>query len=157
MRKDFKVRLAGAGRSGQVAAAIVPFDIKEVWGKARMPVKGSINGGPEFRTTVVKMKGEYFFCVNRKMRADAGGVGPGDMVKVALEPDTAPRVVEVPADLKKALAANRAAQQAWDRYAYSHRKEFAQWITEAKKPETRARRLEKAVAMLAAGRNLSER
>jgi uncharacterized protein YdeI (YjbR/CyaY-like superfamily) len=74
-----------------------------------------------------------------------------------MEPDTAPRTVEVPPDLKKALGANKAAHAAWDKYSYTHRKEFAQWVTEAKKPETRARRLEKAMEMLAAGKNLSQR
>ena len=55
------------------------------------------------------------------------------------------------------MKTNQAAQAAWDRYSYTHRKEFVQWITGAKKPETRARRLEKSVSMLAAGRNLSQR
>ncbi len=156
MRKEFKTKLAGVGKSGDVAAVIVPFDVKGEWGKARVPVKGTINGSP-FRTTVVRMNGEYCFCVNQKMRNAAGGVGPGDTVRVSLEPDTAPREVEVPPDLKRAIAASKTAQQSWDRYSYTHRKEFANWITEAKKPETRARRLEKAVEMLAAGKNLSER
>lgn len=157
MRKTFKTTLVGSGRGGTTAAVVVPFDIKEVWGAGRVPVKGKINGGPDFRTTVVKMKGDYFFCVNQQMRADAGGVGPGDRVMVSIEPDTAPRVVTVPPDLKKALKANPKASATWDRYAYTHRKEFANWITEAKKPETRARRLDKTIEMLAAGRNLSER
>lgn len=156
MRKEFKVKLVGRGKSGDVAGVVVPFDVKQVWGSARVPVKGTINDAA-FRTTVVRMGGEYCFCVNQNMRAAAGGVGPGDMVKVAIEPDTAPRTVEVPSDLKKAIAANKSAQAAWDKYSYTHRREFAQWIREAKKPETRARRLEKAVEMLAAGRNLSER
>ena len=76
---------------------------------------------------------------------------------IVMEPDTAPRIVETPPDLKKALKASKAAQAAWDRYSYTYRKEFARWITEAKKPETRARRLEKSLEMLAAGRNLSQR
>jgi len=74
-----------------------------------------------------------------------------------MEPDTAPRTIEAPPDLKKALKTNQRAQEAWDRYSYTYRKEFAQWITEAKKLETQARRLEKSIAMLAAGRNLSQR
>ncbi len=157
MRKAFKTKLVGRGRSGEVAGVVVPFDVKQVWGSARVPVKGTINGTAEFRTTVVHMDGEYCFCVNQQMRAAAGGIGPGDTVNVVLEPDTAPRTVETPPDLKKALKSNPAAQAAWDRYSYSHRKEFANWLTGAKKPETRARRLEKSIAMLAAGRNLSER
>lgn len=157
MKKSFRTTLAGFGRSGQVAGVIVPFDIKEVWGKGRVPVRGTINGGPPFRTTVVRMKGDYCFCVNQKMRADAGGVKPGDKVTVVLEPDTGTRTVTVPPDLKKGLKANPRAQESWDRYSYTHRKEFANWIIEAKKPETRARRLEKAIEMIEAGRNLSER
>lgn len=156
MRKEFKTRLEGAGKSGSVAKLVVPFDVKEVWGKGRVPVKGTVNGAP-FRTTVVRMGGEYCFCVNQKMREDAGGIGPGDSVKVVLEPDTAPRVVEVPADLKKAIAGNKAAKDAWDNSSYTNRKEFANWIMDAKRAETRQRRLEKAVEMLAAGRNLSDR
>ena len=116
---------------------------------------GTINGF-RFRSTVCRMGGEYFVCVNRFMR-EGGKCGVGDTVTVVMEPDTAPRTIEAPPDLKKALKTNKAAQAAWDRYAYTHRKEFVQWITEAKKPETRARRLEKSVAMLAAGRNLSQR
>ena len=155
MRKEFKVKLFGCGRSGQVAGMNLPFDPKKVWGKSRLPVAGTINGF-KFRTTVCPMKGEYFVCVNRRMREGAK-CGVGDTVKVVLEPDTAPRTAEPPPDLRKALTSNKAAQDAWDRYSYTYRKEFAQWITEAKKPETRARRLEKTLEMLAAGRNLSER
>ena len=155
MRKEFKVKLFGCGRNSQVAGMNLPFDVKKVWGKARVPVTGTINGF-KFRTTVAPMRGEYFICVNRQMR-EGGNCGIGDTVKVVMEPDTAPRTVNPPPDLKKALKSDQAAQQAWDRYSYTYRKEFAQWITEAKKPETRARRLEKSIAMLAAGRNLSER
>ena len=157
MRKEFKVKLVGRGKSGDVAGVIVPFDVKQVWGSARVPVKGTINGTAEFRTTVMRMGGYYCFCVNQQMRAAAGGVGPGDTVKVVMEPDTAPRTIEPPPDLQRALKANPAARAAWDRYSYTYRKEFAQWITDAKRPETRARRLEKSIAMLAAGRNLSQR
>jgi hypothetical protein len=155
MRKQFKVTLFGCGRNSKVAGMNIPFDVKKVWGKSRVPVAGTINGF-KFRTTVCPMRGEYFVCVNRFMRA-GGKCGVGDTVKVVMEPDTAPRTIAAPPDLKKALKSNPAAQAAWDRYSYTCRKEFAQWITEAKKPETRARRLEKSIAMLAAGRNLSQR
>ncbi len=157
MRKQFQTKLVGRGRSGDVAGVVVPFDIKQVWGSARVPVKGTINGKAEFRTTVVRMGGEYCFCVNQQMRAASGGVGPGDTVTVVIEPDTSPRTVETPPDLKTALKRNPAAQAAWERCSYTHRKEFVNWITGAKKPETRTRRLQQCLAMLAAGRNLSER
>jgi Bacteriocin-protection, YdeI or OmpD-Associated/Domain of unknown function (DUF1905) len=154
-RNESATKLFGCGRSGQVAGMNLPFDPKKVWGKSRIPVTGTINGF-KFRTTVCPMRGEYFVCVNRHLR-EGGNCGVGDTVKIVMEPDTAPRIVEAPPDLKKALKTNPAAQSAWDGYSYTHHKEFAQWITEAKRPETRARRLEKAVEMLAAGKNLSER
>ena len=155
MKKQFTVTLFGAGRNSKVAGMNIHFDVKKVWGKARVPVTGTINGF-KFRTTICRMGGEYFVCVNRFMR-EGGKCGVGDIVKVVMEPDTAPRTIQAPPDLKKALKSNPAAQAAWDRYSYTCRKEFAVWITEAKKPETRARRLEKSIAMLAAGRNLSQR
>ena len=155
MKKEFTVTLFGAGRKSEVAGMNIPFDVKKVWGKARVPVAGTINGF-KVRTTICPMGGKYFVCVNRFMR-EGGKCGVGDTVKVVMEPDTAPRIIQAPPDLKKALKTNHAAQAAWDRYSYTCRKEFAQWITEAKKPETRARRLEKSIAMLAAGRNLSQR
>ncbi len=154
MRKQFKVKLFGSGKA-EVAGMNIPFDVKKVWGKARVPITGTINGF-KFRSTVAPMGGEYFVCVNRQMR-EGGQCGVGDTVRVIMEPDTAPRTIEPPPDLKRALKTNPAARAAWDRYSYTYRKEFARWITEAKRPETRARRLEKSVAMLAAGRNLSQR
>jgi hypothetical protein len=61
------------------------------------------------------------------------------------------RAVKAPRDLAEALATNEAARALWDGMAYSHRKEYVGWIEEAKKAETRARRVEKAVAMMASG------
>lgn len=136
MRKEFKVKLFGCGRSGQVAGMNLPFDPQKVWGKSRLPVTGTINGF-KFRTTVCPMRGEYFVCVNQQMR-EGGKCGVDDTVKVVMEPDTAPRTVEAPPDLKKALKTNKTAQAAWEHYSYTNRKEFAQWIITAKKPETRA-------------------
>jgi hypothetical protein len=151
MRKEFTVKLFGAGR-GEVAGMNLPFDPKKIWGRSRVPVAGTINGF-KFRSTVAPMGRKYFICVNRQMREGAN-VGVGDTVRVVLEPDTAPREVEVPPDLKKVLACTQAAKAAWDRSSYTHRKEFAKWINEAKKPETRERRLEKTIQMLAAGEHL---
>src|SRR5947209_13440914 len=110
MRKEFKVKLFGAGK-GEVAGMNIPFDVKKVWGKARVPVTGTINGF-KFCTTVAPMGGEYFVCVNRFMR-EGGRCGIGDTVRVVMEPDTAPRTIDPPPDLKKALKSNKAAQATW--------------------------------------------
>jgi uncharacterized protein YdeI (YjbR/CyaY-like superfamily) len=72
------------------------------------------------------------------------------MVSVVMERDDEPRVVTPPVDFARALKANKAALAAWERLSYTHRKEYAKAIEEAKKPETRARRLEKAITALAA-------
>jgi uncharacterized protein YdeI (YjbR/CyaY-like superfamily) len=73
----------------------------------------------------------------------------GDTIDVTLELDTAPRIVEVPKDLAAALK-KAGARKAFDALAYSHRKEHVRAIEEAKAPETRARRIEKAIAMVLA-------
>ncbi|HYD16798.1 MAG TPA: YdeI/OmpD-associated family protein [Candidatus Nanoarchaeia archaeon] len=151
MRKQFKVKLGGAGKYGEVAVAQVPFDVKELWGKARIPVKGTINGF-SFRTTVMRMDGRYCFCVNATMRKGAN-VDVGDTVHIALEPDTAPRVIEIPAELKKSLGAKLTGKL--ESMAYTHQKEFVNWYTEAKKDETRERRVEKMKEMLGSGKTIS--
>jgi uncharacterized protein YdeI (YjbR/CyaY-like superfamily) len=69
-----------------------------------------------------------------------------------MEMDTAPRTVAVPADLKKALARNARAKAAFEKLSYSAKKEMVDWIKQAKRTETRAARVAKAVPMLAAGK-----
>ena len=76
-------------------------------------------------------------------------VKAGDRVSVVLEADEAPRTVKPPADLARALKANPAAKARWEELSFTHRKEYVAAIEEAKKPETRARRLAKAIEQLA--------
>ena len=73
-------------------------------------------------------------------------------VPVTMERDTEPRVITPPADFARALKSNKDAQATWDKLSYTHRREHVEHIEEAKKPETRLRRIEKSVAALAAGR-----
>src|SRR4051794_36413705 len=95
----------------------------------------------------MRMGGEFLVGLNSAVRQEAG-VEAGDTVDVALELDTAPREVGVPAALAHALAADPAARAAFDRLAHTHRKEYAQWIDEAKHDETRHRRVVQALQML---------
>jgi uncharacterized protein YdeI (YjbR/CyaY-like superfamily) len=99
------------------------------------------------------MGGPPFLIVRKDVRA-AIGKQPGDTVRVTVEADAAPREVDVPADLAAALDA-AGVRAAFDRLAYTHRKEYAGWIAEAKRPETRARRVEQAAARVAGGRTRS--
>jgi bifunctional DNA-binding transcriptional regulator/antitoxin component of YhaV-PrlF toxin-antitoxin module len=144
-RKEFRIKLE---RSGGAARFTLPFSVQEVFGsKARVPVKGAINGVP-YRSSAFPMgDGKHYMVVNKSVR-DAAGIEAGDTVRVTMEPDSEARVVVVPSDFKTALARNGEAKASFDLLSYSHKKEYVKWITETKKEETRARRIEKAIEML---------
>lgn len=150
MKKTFKAILIKDEETSGCGFDL-PFDPKEIFGKARALVNVTINGYT-FRTTTFCMGGRNFIGVNKENREGAG-IAAGDNVAVEMELDTQPRVVEMPPDLAKALKANKAAKAFWDKLSYTHQKEYANWVTEAKKAETRERRIIKAVEMLAKGVN----
>jgi len=122
-------------------------------GAKRFPVVATVNGY-SWRTSVARMGGESLLGLSRQVRESAG-VTAGDEVEVAIELDTAPREVEVPEALSAALAADPEASAAFDRMAFTHRKEYARWVAEAKREETRQRRVEQAVSMIRAGKTRS--
>lgn len=138
---EFVAELVEADRGG--ALVVVPDDVVEaLGGKGRTPVVATFDG-IEYRGSVVTMGGRKVLGVRKDIR-DRIAKQPGDSVRVTLEVDRAERTVEVPADLAAALDAAGVA----DRFAalsYSHRREHVQAVEEAKKPETRARRIAKAV------------
>ena len=135
----------------EATAITIPFDVEKTYGtRARVPVRGTINRHP-FRGTIFPRGGKFIMVVNKELRA-AANVKGGDTISFTLERDDEPRTVTPPADLARALQANSDAQAAWDKLSYTHKKEHARAVEEAKRPETRARRIEKAVAQLAAGK-----
>jgi hypothetical protein len=145
MTKTFKVTLVSDGSSCHIP---VPFDPKAVFGKARPPVTVTLNGFT-YRSTIASM-GDGPFLPLRRSNREAAGLAGNETLQVTLTLDTAPREVKPPADLMRAL---KAAPPAWDRFlelAYTHQKEHVAAVEEAKKPETRARRIEKAVQMIGA-------
>ena len=136
--------------AGSVCAIKIDFDVEQAFGgRGRVPVRGTLNGAP-FRGSLFPMGGCHFMVVNRHLRA-AAGVRGGETVPVLMERDDEPRTVEPPADFARALEGSKAAQTTWDKLSYTHRREHVEHIEEAKKPETRLRRIEKSVRMLAAG------
>lgn len=150
MAKRFRVVLEKDPDSTATGITI-PFDVQKTFGtRARVPVCGTINGFP-FRSSIFPMgkDGCHMMAVNRSMREGAKAQA-GDLVSLVMERDDEPRIVTPPADLARALKANKAALAAWERLSYTHRKEHAKAIEEAKKPETRARRIEKTIAALTA-------
>jgi len=122
-------------------------------GAKRFPVVATVNGY-NWRTTVSRMRGEFLLGLNRAVRQEAG-VEAGDTVEVELELDTAPREVEVPEALANALAEDSGASAAFERLTYTHRKEYARWIDEAKRDETRQRRVTQALERLRQGKTRS--
>ena len=149
--KRFRVLLEKYARS-EATGITLPFDAVKVFGtRARVPVRGTINGFA-FRSSIFpRGDGRHYMVVNREVRAGAGVKG-GDTVTVHLERDDEPRTIEPPADLRRALRADKAARAAWEQLSYTRQKEYALAVEDAKRPETRARRIEKAIAELTAAK-----
>lgn len=119
--------------------------------KARVPVRGTINGFP-YRSSLMPMDGCYAMVVNRTIREGAG-VKAGDEVDVIMERDTEERTAEAPPKLKRELAKSKKAQERWGKLSFTHKKEMARSISEAKQEETKKRRLEKVMYVLKLGRS----
>ena len=128
---------------------VVPLDVRALWGEARPPVKGTVNG-VEYRSRLMVYGGETMLGLTNAFRAEAG-IAQGDEVDVTMERDDAPREVEVPLALQHRLDADEVARQAYEKLSFTHRREYATWIAEAKKDETRERRAGKAIEMLREG------
>jgi hypothetical protein len=114
------------------------------------PVRVTANG-TTVAARVARMGGENLLGLSKKLRADLG-VEIGDAIDVVIALDAAPREVEVPPALAAALAGDATAKAAFEALAPSHRKEYARWIGEAKRDETRKSRVEDALRMLREGR-----
>ena len=100
-----------------------------------------------YRSSVAPMGGRYMLPVSAEVR-EAAGVAAGDVVDVNLELDTAERAVEVPADLAAALKRDKKAKAFFDGLSYSQQRWFTSSVESALKPETRQRRVDKAIEML---------
>lgn len=152
MRKEFKAKLNGdETRKDASASFTLPFDTRDVWGKAKVPVKVTINGYT-WRSTVGNRTGIQYIVVNSDARRGAG-VRAGDLVTIALEPDSEKREIKIPLPLQKALGTKLT--QKLSNLSFTHRKEFIVWYSTAKKEDTRVRRVEKMKQMLSAGKVIS--
>ena len=133
-------------QSGNNVGIVIPDEIVEGFGAGkRVPVTVTLKGYT-YRSTVAVMGGRCMVGLNAAHRAAAGLAG-GEEHEVTIEQDSAPRTVDVPDDLASALA-GAGLTEAFEALAYSHRKEHARSVTEAKKPETRQRRVAKIVEQL---------
>lgn len=125
----------------------LPFNPVEVYGKRHMiKVRATIDGVP-YRGSLVDMGFGTCLGVTQEIRKIIGK-NPGDLVEVTLEPDLEERTIEIPEDLASVLYENTAAAQWFHSLSYTNRKEFVNWITGAKKQETREIRLAKTIELL---------
>jgi len=137
--------------NGKTATGIeVPPSVIESLGGGKRPAVVVGFGGYSYRTTIGVMGGRHLIPVSAEHRA-AAGVQAGDQLKVTLTLDDAPRDVEVPSDLAKALKGSPDARRAFDALSPSNRKRHVQSVTSAKTDETRQRRIAKVVEELESG------
>jgi hypothetical protein len=136
-------------RDGSTCYIPLTFDPKPVFGMIRAPVKVTLNGYM-FRSTIAAMGGPPCIPFRRSHR-EAAGLEGNETLNVRLDFDTETRTVKPPADLVKGLKA-ASLWERWQELSYTHQREHAEAIEDAKKPETRARRIERAVEMIRAKR-----
>ena len=127
---------------------IFPFDVKKEFGAARVKIKATFDGVP-YRGSLVPMgiKEGCPLLVLKEIRKAINKTF-GDVVSVVLEKDTEERIVEIPADLAKVFSRKKKLKDAFENMAYTHKKEYVNYITDAKKPETRLRRIEKVLTAI---------
>ena len=143
MRFRASIDLHGKSATG----IVVPPEVVDGLGSSRKPAVTVTINGYSYPSTVASMGGRFLLPVSAEVRAGAG-VQAGDVVDIDVELDTAPRTVEVPADLAKALKAAPAARKAFDALSYSNQRRHVLSVEGAKTAETRERRIAKVVAEL---------
>jgi len=135
--------------AGKTAAGIVvPDEFVEALGGGQRPKVKVTVAGYTYRSSIARMGGVFMLSVTNETR-DRSGIRPGQTHDFDIELDTEPREVSLPDDLRAALDANPKAREAYERLSYSNQRRVVEPIAAIKGAETRARRIEKAVAELA--------
>jgi len=147
MRFHSVVQLNGKTATG----IVVPAEVVTGLGSSKKPqVRVTINGYT-YRSSIASRDGQYMIPVSAEVRASAG-IAANDEVEVDVELDTEPREVTLPADFASALDGNAEAKRFFAGLSYSNKRQLVTSITDAKTPETRTRRITKAITMLREGR-----
>jgi hypothetical protein len=148
-KHTFTTSIQNAGGGG--AFVEIPFDVEKAFGSKRPKVKAMIEGIP-YRGTLVRMGTDcHLLLILKEIRGQIGRTF-GDKIKVTVEADTEPRLLEIPKDLSRELKRDKDARAFFDKLSYTHRKEYVNWIGEAKKEETRLNRIAKTIEMLKQGK-----
>ena len=148
--KKYKFKAKIQAGDGGGAYVLFPYDTAKEFGtKGKVAINATFDGVP-YTGSLIKYGNPLHMLGLLKAIREQIGKGPGDPVEVVLWKDEAPRTVEVPAQLEKLLK-KEGLFPVFEKLSYTHRKEYCRWITDAKKEETRTRRLTKAVEMLKKG------
>ncbi len=145
--KKFTATIRSAGGGGCYVE--IPFDVEETFGAKRVKVQATIDG-ELYRGTLVRMGGPTHILVVLKAIREKIGKGVGESVRVVIREDTEPRVVTVPDDLQSALHQSQVAADRFAALSYTHQREYVQWIEEAKRQQTRQRRIATTIDRLEA-------
>ncbi len=146
---DFDAALWRPDARGAATFITLPFDVKAIFGRARCPVRVTINDHT-WRTTTQIYGDGYHIVVNADART-AASVNAGDSVRVQVKKDDTVRTTDVPPELAVRLRTDAEAKDAFEALAPSHRREYARWVGEAKLPQTRVRRAEVAMERIKTG------
>ena len=150
-KQTFTATIQNAGGGG--AFVEVPFDVEAAFGSKRPRVKAMIEGVP-YRGILTRMGTECHLLVVLKEIREQIGKTFGDAVTITVEPDTEPRLIEIPAGLRKAFKMEKEAKAFFDKLSYTHQREYVMSINEAKREETRLNRIAKAIEMLKQGKKV---
>ena len=150
MSQTFRTMLLSEGKTA--TGFKVPPEVVEVLGTGKRPAVTVTVNGYSYRSTVAPFAdGVFMIGVSAEHRA-ASGLRAGDDLDVTLALDTAPRVVEVPPELAAPLEADLTARAFFDGLSYSNKRVFTLSVEGTSNPETKARRVEKAMALMREGR-----
>ena len=145
----FTAVIEDAGKGGAYVA--IPFDVEKEYGKKRVKVLATFNGEP-YRGSLVRMGTPcHILGVQKAIRAKIGKT-IGDPVEVTVEEDISRREVVLPKDLKLALTENTGALDMFSHLAYTHQKDYVQWIKGAKQFDTRQDRIAELLVRLFEGK-----
>jgi hypothetical protein len=149
VKQTFTAVIQDPGGGG--AFVEIPFDVEKEFGSKRPRVRAMIEGVP-YRGILSRMGTEYHMLIILKDIREKIGKTFGDEVTITVEPDTEPRMIEIPAELKKLFRTEKEAKAFFDKLSYTHQKEYVTWINEAKREETRQNRIAKTIEMLKIGK-----
>lgn len=149
---SFSARLEKSNDGMDTAYISIPFDVEKTYGtRGQVKVKATFDGHP-YRGVIANMgTGCHIIGVRKDIRAKIGKA-VGDLVDVEIQRDTEERVVDIPDDLKLALSKSKNAEAFYNSLSYTNRKEYAVWVSSAKKEETRTKRVAESLKKLLAGK-----